>query len=207
MRLSFWQFRTKAFRLRNNVALLSGPGVLDRPKILFQQFLQTNGPLLFRNLASYIHMRILAIADISTYNFYRSPGVLNKTQFGTAPQMVKPIAIPARPYHNRSPRTVRKSPHNVYYWDQRPKVQYDSVNGPSPFDRPSTTGRVVYMFQIAAPIQKHASNKPNIEIHTWSAVEPTQYGHSTMSRGQAAAQVRAISMRQLNSMHLVKKYN
>lgn len=212
MRFSFWRILAKTTNLLKDVSGNHGLGASTQ---LLPGFMQRSRPLqVFREIANYVQMKFIAFAEKQPYDFYRSPSVLRQKQLKECqcknPPPPDPVQNQKKPndfYH--SPSVVRQSTHKVCYWNQKPKVQYNSIDVPVPLNRPSTTGKVLYTTQIPAPVRKESDHTPNIELHTWNTFEPTQYGYwfNQPIKRQSAAQVRLISQKQMDKMHFTKIHN
>lgn len=147
-----------------------------------------------------------------SYNFYRSPSVLRQRKCKKVDLIANRTAADSQTNQHvvcQSRSEARKSNHNVHYWNQKPKVQYNSIDIEAPMKRSSTAGRVIYTYQVAHPQMAEGDHLPNIELHTWNTLEATQYGHefNKAIERQSAARIRLISMKQKNVMHFTKKHN
>lgn len=110
---------------------------------------------------------------------------------------------------NQKEPTIRKSTHKVCYWDSRNPLQYNSVNEPVPLKRPSASGKTIITVQTVKKPRIQLDQMPNVKLHTWNALEPTQYGYwfNRPITRRSASEIRLISRKQHQKMAFTKSHN
>lgn len=162
-----------------------------------------------RDLVNYVRFKIIA----SVASPYDARPRIARKERNDPKSAIAPVVTQQNVDFYHSPQVVRRTQtHKVCVWDQNKPHQYNSINQPVPLRRPSTAGKALYKTETTHVVRHHDHpdhHTPNLELHTWNAKEPTQYGYwyNQPIKRRQASQIRMISKKQMNKMHFTKECN